>query len=145
MLTLSCWQIPDFGEKGLVFFHDCTRKYPKLYTLWIGPARPSLTVCHPDTCKVVLKSTLPKPVSGMGGYTFLTPWLGKQAPLHVILFKYYDVNLRLEFTLQHWRLYSNCHIFFARLRFQGVNMIDFFLNLVVVGCVDWLSNVLLCS
>ena len=70
-------QIPGFGEEGLAFFRDQAIKFPKLYTLWFGPGRPMLITCHPETNKVVLKSTLPKAVSGIGGYNFVRPWLGK--------------------------------------------------------------------
>ena len=59
------------------FFRDLAIKYPRLYTFWIGPARPVLVTCHPETSKVVLKSTLPKTVVGVGSYNLIRPWLGK--------------------------------------------------------------------
>ena len=70
-------QMPGFNEEGIAWFQSWVNKYPKAMTVWMGPYMPKLVVYHPDTCKLILKSTEPKDASGVGGYEFLRPWLGK--------------------------------------------------------------------
>lgn len=49
----------------------------RLYHGWTMFFYPSFGVCHPETAKVLLKSSEPKPKHTMGGsYRFLLPWLG---------------------------------------------------------------------
>ncbi|XP_062588046.1 ultra-long-chain fatty acid omega-hydroxylase-like [Saccostrea cucullata] len=49
----------------------------KLFHGWTMFFYPSFGVCHPDTAKVLLKSSEPKPRHSVGGsYRFLLPWLG---------------------------------------------------------------------
>lgn len=52
----------------------------RLYHGWTMFFYPSFGVCHPETAKVLLKSSEPKPKHTMGGsYRFLLPWLGEEA------------------------------------------------------------------
>nr|XP_022344971.1 cytochrome P450 4A25-like [Crassostrea virginica] len=49
----------------------------RLYHGWTMFFYPSFGVCHPETAKVLLKSSEPKPRHSIGGsYRFLLPWLG---------------------------------------------------------------------
>ena len=59
-----------------MWFRQLREKYPRGMTIWLGPLRPTLIICHTDLCKTILRSTEPKQVSGLGGYTLLKPWLG---------------------------------------------------------------------
>ena len=69
-------QLPGPNEKGLMWFLKWQKSFPKAMTVWFGPMNPFLQIYHPDTIKAVLKSTLPKQVSGVLGYTTVLPWLG---------------------------------------------------------------------
>ncbi|KAK6189675.1 hypothetical protein SNE40_001678 [Patella caerulea] len=47
----------------------------KVILYWFGPYRPVLATVHPETVKVILKSTAPKS-KGLVGYSLVVPWLG---------------------------------------------------------------------
>ena len=44
-----------FGDrsKGLQYFVECTKLYPKAHALYLGPLLSVLVVHHPDTVKIV--------------------------------------------------------------------------------------------
>ncbi|XP_033748162.1 cytochrome P450 4F4-like isoform X2 [Pecten maximus] len=48
----------------------------KITCYWLAFLYPILGVCHPDTVKIVLKSSEPKNKQKGGGYFTLLPWLG---------------------------------------------------------------------
>ncbi|KAK3084112.1 hypothetical protein FSP39_008326 [Pinctada imbricata] len=49
----------------------------KSFVTWIGPFNALFTMCHPETAKLMFKSSEPKPVfRPPGGYYFLKSWLG---------------------------------------------------------------------
>lgn len=50
----------------------------KLTSAWMMFFYPVFTTCHPDTAKVLFKSSEPKSKYSLGGpYRMLLPWLGK--------------------------------------------------------------------
>nr|AGC92781.1 cytochrome P450 [Meretrix meretrix] len=51
--------------------------YIRYYVWWTTFAKTSLTVCHPETVKIVMKTSEPKPTGFMGIYRFGLPWLGE--------------------------------------------------------------------
>ncbi|KAK3084162.1 hypothetical protein FSP39_009268 [Pinctada imbricata] len=52
------------------------RTRAKVFNLWVGPFNPFVSVTHPDTAKLLLKSSEPKPVFEPGSYFFIKNWLG---------------------------------------------------------------------
>ncbi|VDI55369.1 cytochrome P450, family 4, subfamily B, polypeptide 1 [Mytilus galloprovincialis] len=48
----------------------------KAFVYWLFVVRPLLTLTHPDTIKVVMKSTSPKSRKG-AGIAFMLPWIGE--------------------------------------------------------------------
>ena len=62
----------------LDFLRDNVKKFPYLSTFWFGALRPTILVTHPDTVKVILRSTEPKQMMGGGAYSLIEPWLGEQ-------------------------------------------------------------------
>lgn len=68
---------PGPNEAGLKFQMERCSKYPKLHRIWIGFVRPIVVVHHPDTMKVILKTSEPKP-RGLGTvYMMGIDWLGE--------------------------------------------------------------------
>lgn len=67
---------PGFGDEGLKYLRDKTRRFPRYSAVWRTILKPSVSVCHPDTVKAVLKRSDPKPTSS-GFYKFGLPWLGE--------------------------------------------------------------------
>ena len=47
----------------------------------MGPLRPSVIMCHPETVKILLRTQEPKPTKYGGAYATLLPWLGKGSVL----------------------------------------------------------------
>ncbi|KAK3599085.1 hypothetical protein CHS0354_024413 [Potamilus streckersoni] len=66
-------QYPGPNEAGLAFQRKQTEKYPKIVRGWLGPFIALITVHHPDTVKIILRSSEPK---GEQVYNFVRPWLG---------------------------------------------------------------------
>ncbi|KAK3084838.1 hypothetical protein FSP39_019991 [Pinctada imbricata] len=53
------------------------KQRPKIYHIWILFLYPNITVCHPDTARILLKSSEPKTIYHAGGaYRMILPWLG---------------------------------------------------------------------
>lgn len=50
---------------------------PSVICYWHMFLFPSFNVCHPDSVKVLLKSSEPKPISTGGAYSFLMEWIGE--------------------------------------------------------------------
>lgn len=51
------------------------KKHARCYSLWLFMIRPIVHLTHPDTIKVVMRSSAPKAKSG-AGYLFMLPWIG---------------------------------------------------------------------
>lgn len=51
---------------------------------WFGPFRPNVLVVHPDTIKLILKTTEPKALKDSGGYAMVVPWLGREMLLYYL-------------------------------------------------------------
>jgi len=49
---------------------------PSVICYWHMFLFPSFNVCHPDSVKVLLKSSEPKPIGTGGAYSFLMEWIG---------------------------------------------------------------------
>jgi len=71
---LVAW--PGFGDEGLKFLRDKAARFPRYSAVWRTILKPSISVCHPDTVKAVLKRSDPKPTAS-GFYKFGLPWLGE--------------------------------------------------------------------
>ncbi|KAK3084660.1 hypothetical protein FSP39_017089 [Pinctada imbricata] len=63
-------------------YFDVVKKFideqrPKTYQGWVLFLYPNITVCHPDTARILLKSSEPKTKYHAGGaYRMIMPWLG---------------------------------------------------------------------
>ena len=55
---------------------DRASQFPKWWRFWVGPLLPTVSLCHPDTIKVLVKTEEPKFTEGTGGYVLAQPWLG---------------------------------------------------------------------
>lgn len=75
-LTGNLHLLPGFNEEMLEWLQGEVRAYPYLSRFWFGPLRPTVMVTHPDTIKVILRSTEPKQMMGGGAYSLIKPWLG---------------------------------------------------------------------
>ncbi|XP_052239307.1 cytochrome P450 4F1-like isoform X4 [Dreissena polymorpha] len=65
------------SEDRLLFSLGMTNEFKRYYVWWVTFAKASLTVCHPETVRVVMKSSQPKPTGFGGVYRFGLPWLGE--------------------------------------------------------------------
>lgn len=66
----------------------------RLYHGWTMFFYPSFGVCHPETAKVLLKSSEPKPKHTLGGsYRFLLPWLGED-----LFTEMHSLTLQIEYA-----------------------------------------------
>ncbi|KAK3104941.1 hypothetical protein FSP39_013651 [Pinctada imbricata] len=72
----NLYQYPGPNEAGLKFQMERCDKYPLFHRLWIS-FRPILIFHHPETVKVILRSTEPKPRSLGTVYIMGIPWLGE--------------------------------------------------------------------
>ncbi|XP_025090186.1 phylloquinone omega-hydroxylase CYP4F2-like [Pomacea canaliculata] len=64
---------PGPNEKGLQYQREMTAKYPRASSVWLGPSIPVIFVSHPDTVKLILKTSEPK---AQRFYHLLEPWIG---------------------------------------------------------------------
>ena len=79
----------------------------KIYSTWIGPFKCLVEVCHPDTAKILLKSSEPKPVFKPGGYKFIKKWLGMQSfVFFVILYANNEIDLSVRILYMFRNSYS---------------------------------------
>jgi hypothetical protein len=59
----------------------------KLLSGWVMFFYPIFATCHPDTAKVLLKSSEPKTKYNLGGaYRMLLPWLGMLKSFLIVIF-----------------------------------------------------------
>ncbi|BFZ18234.1 hypothetical protein BsWGS_21273 [Bradybaena similaris] len=65
-------EYPGPDERGLAMQREMTKKFPMCFLTWMMQT-PMIVVNHPDTVKVILKSTEPK---GEITYKMLRPWIG---------------------------------------------------------------------
>ncbi|XP_076107037.1 ultra-long-chain fatty acid omega-hydroxylase-like isoform X1 [Mytilus galloprovincialis] len=66
-------EFPGINDEGLKFQREETRLFPKVTRGWLGPFLPMLFVYHPETTKIVLKSSEPK---SHNAYRLIEPWIG---------------------------------------------------------------------
>ena len=71
------FQFPGFNQEMLNWLQDQVREFPYISRFWFGPLQPTVMVTHPDTIKVILRSTEPKQMIGGAAYALFKPWLGK--------------------------------------------------------------------
>ncbi|XP_048238893.1 leukotriene-B4 omega-hydroxylase 3-like isoform X1 [Haliotis rufescens] len=62
-------------EVRMEYMDGLMRKHKYFYRLWQGAFRPLIMCCHPDSVKLLLKTSEPKPMAG--AYQFAVPWLGE--------------------------------------------------------------------
>ncbi|KAL5017474.1 hypothetical protein ScPMuIL_007063 [Solemya velum] len=65
-------QYPGPNEAGLKFQRELTGKFPRVARAWLGPFVSFLIVSHPETLKLILKTSEPKSRT----YALVEPWLG---------------------------------------------------------------------
>ncbi|KAL5015475.1 hypothetical protein ScPMuIL_009745 [Solemya velum] len=70
-------KFPTDCESRLKFQYKKVCRYPRFYRTWIGPIVPNILVHHPDTVKILLKTSEPKPRGYGGTYEYAIPWLGE--------------------------------------------------------------------
>uniref|UniRef100_A0A2C9JV95 Cytochrome P450 n=1 Tax=Biomphalaria glabrata TaxID=6526 RepID=A0A2C9JV95_BIOGL len=70
-------KLPSTGERRLEYgYQNVTDINSKFSRFWFTPFRPDITVYHPETVKVILKSSAPK-ARGYGTvYEHAMPWIG---------------------------------------------------------------------
>ena len=66
---------PGVGEAGFMRNYEWMTRYPRGYILLVSSLRPLLVLTHPETAKVIMRSSEPKSTQG-GSYSLLYPWLG---------------------------------------------------------------------
>ncbi|WAR03344.1 CP4F2-like protein [Mya arenaria] len=67
-------QMPDLCEAGLKWMRENCGLRPRISIGWMGPFIGMVNVVHPDTVKVVLKSSIPK---SRNVYQLVESWLGQ--------------------------------------------------------------------
>ncbi|KAK6177634.1 hypothetical protein SNE40_015694 [Patella caerulea] len=70
-------KLPSNTEDRLKYVQSLLLKYPKFYRIWASLLKPVIQLNHPDTVKVLLKTSEPKPRGIGGAYEFAIPWLGE--------------------------------------------------------------------
>ena len=48
---------------------------------WFGPFRPVVELAHPETVKLILRTSEPKALANQGVYNLLRPWLGEHSAI----------------------------------------------------------------
>ncbi|CAG5126234.1 unnamed protein product [Candidula unifasciata] len=70
--------IPKDGEGRIAFCRELMDNHHGKYArIWWGPFWPNLVVYHPETVKVILKSSEPKPRGFGQSYELAIPWIGE--------------------------------------------------------------------
>ena len=81
IMLCTCMLFPQRPEPGSPllnsYFERLARKYPRLYVMWIGRLIPAVQCVHPETIKVIFKSSEPKMTNSISVYYMALPWLGK--------------------------------------------------------------------
>jgi len=67
---------PGFNEAGLAWLREKAKRHPRYSAVFRTFLMPAVTVRHPETVKLVLKRSDPKPTR-KGFYKFGRPWLGE--------------------------------------------------------------------
>ncbi|ESP03555.1 hypothetical protein LOTGIDRAFT_237658 [Lottia gigantea] len=63
-------------EERMAYVKELLKKYPRFYRTWLTPFKPVINLSHPETVKVLLKTSEPKPRGFGASYEFALPWLG---------------------------------------------------------------------
>lgn len=69
--------LPSRSVDRLKLGQKFTDTYKRYYRFWVGPLRANIILIHPETVKLVLKSSEPKPKGFGGAYRHALPWLGE--------------------------------------------------------------------
>lgn len=70
--------LPDgTSEARLRFGLENVNKYKYMYCWWTYGIKASISVCHPSTVRVAMKTSEPKPTGLFGVYRLALPWLGE--------------------------------------------------------------------
>ncbi|KAK7505999.1 hypothetical protein BaRGS_00002721, partial [Batillaria attramentaria] len=64
---------PGVDDRGLAFQREMTAVFPRVHSVWNGPFFPMLIVSHPDTVRIILKTSEPKCYRI---YHLIEPWVG---------------------------------------------------------------------
>ncbi|KAK7506000.1 hypothetical protein BaRGS_00002722 [Batillaria attramentaria] len=64
---------PGPNDEGLKFQREMTGKFPRTQSAWSGPFFPMVFVSHPDTVRIILKTSEPKCYRI---YHLVEPWIG---------------------------------------------------------------------
>ncbi|XP_060083496.1 cytochrome P450 4A25-like [Ylistrum balloti] len=70
-------KFPSDTEGRLQLHRGLMMKNPRVCRMWLGPFVPNIFVHHPDSVKLILKSSEPKARGLAGSYEYLLPWLGE--------------------------------------------------------------------
>ncbi|KAL4221126.1 hypothetical protein ACF0H5_019385 [Mactra antiquata] len=70
-------EFPGESEAGINYNVDLTKHYPRFCTFWVSGFMCVLIFHHPETVKLLLKSSAPKPRKPGTIYVFGLPWLGE--------------------------------------------------------------------
>lgn len=70
------FQFSSISEYYEVVMKVLKEKRPKIICGWSMFFYPSFVVCHPDTAKVLYKSSTPKAVAAGGAYRYIKDWIG---------------------------------------------------------------------
>ncbi len=68
--------MPD-SPAFMQYWQHMTEKYPRCRRAWLGPFFCSVLCTHPDTVKVIMKSSEPKLTDYTAAYSLILPWLGE--------------------------------------------------------------------
>lgn len=66
-------EYPGPNDEGLKFQREMTGKFPRVQSVWNGPFFPMVLVSHPDTVRIILKTSEPKCYRI---YHLMEPWIG---------------------------------------------------------------------
>ncbi|XP_076453382.1 ultra-long-chain fatty acid omega-hydroxylase-like [Babylonia areolata] len=69
----NLFEYPGPDDRGLKFQRDMTTEFPRVLTAWMGPSFPMLIVNHPETVRIILRTSEPK---AHRIYHLLEPWIG---------------------------------------------------------------------
>ncbi|KAK7087546.1 hypothetical protein V1264_021582 [Littorina saxatilis] len=66
-------EYPGPDERGLKFQREMTAMFPRVSSAWMGPFLPMIMVSHPETIRIILKTSEPK---AHQIYHLMEPWIG---------------------------------------------------------------------
>ena len=73
------FQIPGLDDRQVPYAKRMVAKYKRAWRMWVGPVVPIVSLCHPETVKVLAKSEEPKFTEATTGYVLGKPWIGNDS------------------------------------------------------------------